>query len=143
MAQCWPNKVRVGRSTRSLDMARTGVRNAIALVIGVPLYWLLIRYLSTVFDWLGLTNERLVGGLVVHLAFGVLGAYAFAGTSGVRAWLVFLCITIYGLAMELLFPDPRHWGAQLFVSIAFGTVSAVAALITSGARTKGDSPSHV
>jgi hypothetical protein len=124
-------------------MARTAVRNVIALAIGVPLYWLLIRYLSTVFDWLGLANERLVGGLLVHLAFGVLGAYAFAGTSVVRALFVFLCITIYGLAMEAVFPDPRHWGAQLFVSVAFGTVAAVAALIASGAQARGDSPGHV
>lgn len=124
-------------------MAKTVVRNVIALVIAVPLYWLLIQHLSTVFDWLGLTNKRLVGGLVVHIALGVLGAYVFAGTSGVRASLVFLCITIYGLAMEALFPDPRHWGGQLLISIALAAVSAVSSVIASAVRTGGDRPSHV
>lgn len=101
-------------------------RNAIAFLVAIAIYIGGLRVAGFIFDLLHL-EWGLVALLAFHFAFGVAGYFLFRGNS--RAVLVLFASITYGVTLAVVKPDPRH--VQLFVSISFGVLAAMATSLTS------------
>ena len=100
---------------------RNLLRNCVGIIIAIMLYWVLF-YTSQLLVAKG--GDGLLLLFALHIGFGVLGYFLFAGRNLIRAVCVFLAVVINGVAMEILNPDPKHALVQVFVAVAFGIVAA-------------------
>ena len=102
------------------------IRNLIGMAGAIGLYLVGSYVLHT----LGIKGrDALVAIVAFNACFGVLGYFIFAGSILSRATLVFFVVIIYGIAMELIYPDPRHQLVQVFFAIPFGILAAGTTLV--------------
>ena len=100
-------------------------RNAIAFLVAIAIYIGGLRVAGFISDLLHL-EWRLIALLLFNCAFGIVGYFLFRGNS--RAVLVLFASITYGVTLAVVTPDPRY--VQVFVSIAFGVLAAIATNLT-------------
>jgi hypothetical protein len=116
------------------------LRNAIVLALMAPLFPACLYATGMAFQFVGMKDAGILGLVLASIPFGILGAILFGGTPNQRGALVFLAAAIAGVGYEIFTPDPRHPGAQLFVTIPFGLVPTVVALVYAHRRAQTRRP---
>ncbi len=127
-------------------MASSTFRNLATFVAFVAAMGVLARYGSVLFGWIPVPISGLGAGLALITLIGIAGSFAFRGSTIRRALLVLLAGSTYGLLLEVFSPDPRHAGAQMFVTVAFSVWAALISVAASLVRRMfGDvrDPDHV
>jgi hypothetical protein len=100
-------------------------RNLLGLTGTIVLYAIAFRSTGYAMEFLQVEGGgRFLALIVFHACFGVLAYFFFIGRTFLRAVWVFVAIFAYGVAMEIIMPDPRHQLVQVFVTVPFGVLAA-------------------
>ena len=116
------------------------LRNALVLALMAPSFPGCLYAAGAAFQLIGMKDPGILALVVASIPYGILGAILFGGTPNVRGALVFAAVAIAGVGYEIFTPDPRHPGAQLFVTIPFALVPAVVALVYAHRRAQPKRP---
>ena len=116
------------------------LRNAAVLALMAAAFPACLYATGAAFQLAGVRDPGLAALLVASIPFGILGAILFGGTANQRGALVFLAVALVGVGYEFFTPDPRHPGAQLFVTVLLGVVPAVVALLYASRRAQTQGP---